>query len=157
MSYTQKLKSLRTAPNTVATLTYSEGSDVFLMNEDEVETALSNTNVVEQFAELIATPGVTVTTPFGTNILQELRDGGFLDEYERGSYGFSDFISETIRENFYDFDFIDSSIEKYDYKRGFCTLTAEVRIPVEDLIMESPYTGGWTVSVPTENGTITLN
>jgi len=32
-----------------------------------------------------------------------------------------------------------------------------VKIPVEDLIMESPYTGGWTVSVPTENGTITLN
>ena len=57
----------------------------------------------------------------------------------------------------YDFDFIDSSIEKYDYKRGFCTLTAEVKIPVEDLIMESPFVGSWTVSVPTENGTITLN
>ena len=54
-------------------------------------------------------------------------------------------------------DFIESSITKYDYKRGFCTLTAEVKIPVEDLIMESPYTGGWTVSVPTDNGTITLN
>ena len=52
---------------------------------------------------------------------------------------------------------IDSSIEKYDHKRGFCTLTAEVKIPVEDLIMESPFVGSWTVSVPTENGTITLN
>ena len=141
----------------MATLTYSEGTDVFLMNEDEVDTALSNTNVVEQFAELITTPGLTVTTPFGTNIIEELRDGGFLDEYERGSFSFSEFIGETIRENFYDLDFIESSITKYDYKRGFCTLTAEVKIPVEDLIMESPYTGGWTVSVPTENGTITLN
>ena len=54
-------------------------------------------------------------------------------------------------------DFIESSITKYDYKRGFCTLTAEVKIPVEDLIMESPFIGHWTVSVPTENGTITLN
>ena len=157
MSFTEKLKSLRTAPNAKATLTYSEGTDVFLMNEDEVDTALSNTNVVEQFAELITTPGLTVTTPFGTNIIQELRNGGFLDEYERGSFSFSEFIGETIRENFYDFDFIDSSIEKYDYKRGFCTLTAEVKIPVEDLIMESPFVGSWTVSVPTENGTITLN
>ena len=157
MSFTEKLKNLRTAPNAMATLTYSEGTDVFLMNEDEVDTALSSTDVVEQFSELIATPGITVTTPFGTNIIQELRHGGFLESYERGSYGFSDFISETIRENFYEFDFIDSSIEKYDHKRGFCTLTAEVKIPVEDLIMESPYTGGWTVSVPTENGTITLN
>jgi len=53
MSFTEKLKSLRVAPNAMATLTYSEGTDVFLMNEDEVDTALSNTDVVEQFAELI--------------------------------------------------------------------------------------------------------
>ena len=129
MSFIERLKSLRTAPNAMATLTYSEGTDVFLMNEDEVDTALSNTDVVEQFAELITTPGLTVTTPFGTNIIQELRDGGFLDDYERGSYGFSDYVSETIRENFYDFDFIDSSVEKYDYKRGFCTLPQKLRSP----------------------------
>ena len=157
MSFTEKLKSLRTAPNAMATLTYSEGTDVFLMNEDEVDTALLNTDVVELFAELVTTPGLTVTTPFGTNIIQELRNGGFLDEYERGSFSFSEFIGETIRENFYDLDFIDSSITKYDYKRGFCTLTAEVKVPVEDLIMESPFVGSWSVSVPTENGTITLN
>ena len=157
MSFTEKLKSLRTAPNAMATLTYSEGTDVFLMNEDEVDTALLNTDVVEHFAELVTTPGLTVTTPFGTNIIQELRNGGFLDEYERGSFSFSEFIGETIRENFYDLDFIDSSITKYDYKRGFCTLTAEVKVPVEDLIMESPFVGSWSVSVPTENGTITLN
>ena len=112
MSFTQKLKSLRTTPNTMATLTYSEGANVFLMNEDEVDTAISSTDVVEQFAELITTPGLTVSTPFGTNIIQELRDGGFLDEYERGSYSFSEFISETIREYFYEFDFIDSTSEK---------------------------------------------
>ena len=98
-----------------------------------------------------------VTTSFGTNIIESLRAGGFLDDYERGSYGFSDYISKAIRQNFYDLDFIESSIEKYDYKRGFCTLSAKVKIPVEDLIMKSPYVGGWTVSVPTENGTITLN
>ena len=157
MSFANKLKSLKIEEGAFATLTYSEGADVFLMNEDEVETALSNTDVVEQFSELITTPGITVITPFGSNIINELRNGGFLDNYERGSFSFSDYISETIRENFYEFDFIDSSIQKYDYKRGFCTLSAEVKVPVEDLIMESPYTGGWTVSVPTENGTITLN
>jgi hypothetical protein len=148
---------LGVADSTMATLTYSEGTDVFLMNEDEVDTALSDTDVVQQFAELIATPKLKVTTSFGTNIIESLRAGGFLDDYERGSYGFSDYISKAIRQNFYDLDFIESSIEKYDYKRGFCTLSAKVKIPVEDLIMKSPYVGGWTVSVPTENGTITLN
>jgi hypothetical protein len=157
MSFTEKLKSLGVADSTMATLTYSEGTDVFLMNEDEVDTALSDTDVVQQFAELIATPKLKVTTSFGTNIIESLRAGGFLDDYERGSYGFSDYISKAIRQNFYDLDFIESSIEKYDYKRGFCTLSAKVKIPVEDLIMKSPYVGGWTVSVPTENGTITLN
>ena len=157
MSFTEKLKSLGVTDSTMATLTYSEGTDVFLMNEDEVDTALSDTDVVRQFAELIATPKLTVTTSFGTNIIDSLRDGGFLDDYERGCYGFSDYISKAIRQNFYDLDFIESSIEKYDHKRGFCTLSAKVKIPVEDLIMKSPYVGDWTVSVPTENGTITLN
>ena len=157
MSLTEKLKSLRLAPNAIATLTYSEGTDVVLINEDEVDTALSNTDVVEHFAELIAIPGIRTNSIYGTNYMNSLRAAGYLDAYERGSYSFSEFIGETIRENFYNLDFIESSITKYDYKRGFCTLTAEVRVPVEDLIMESPYTGGWTVSVPTENGTITLN
>ncbi len=114
MSFTEKLKSLRTAPNAMATLTYSEGTDVFLMNEDEVDTALSNTDVVEQFAELITTRGIRATSAYGTNYMDSLRDGGFLDEYERGSFSFSEFIGETIRENFYDLDFIESSITKYD-------------------------------------------
>ena len=157
MSFANKLQSLRVAPNTMATLTYSEGTDVFLMNEDEVDTALSNTDVVEQFAELITTRGIHASSMYGTNYMDSLRDGGYLDDYERGSFSFSEFIGEAIRENFYDLDFIESSITKYDYKRGFCTLTAEVKIPVEDLIMESPFVGSWTVSVPTENGTITLN
>ena len=148
---------MRLESNAIATLTYSEGADVFLMNEDEVETALSETNVVQKFSDLITTPGINATTPFGTSIIEELRHNDYLLDYERGSFSFSEYISETIRDNFYELDFIDKSIKKYDYKRGFCTLTAEVKIPVEDLIMESPFVGSWTVSVPTENGTITLN
>ena len=148
---------MRLESNAIATLTYSEGADVFLMNEDEVETALSETNVVQKFSDLITTPGINATTQFGTSIIEELRHNDYLLDYERGSFSFSEYISETIRDNFYELDFIDKSIKKYDYKRGFCTLTAEVKIPVEDLIMESPFVGSWTVSVPTENGTITLN
>ena len=74
MSFTEKLKSLRVAPNTMATLTYSEGTDVFLMNEDEVDTALSNTDVVEQFAELISTRGIHASSMYGTIFMFSLRD-----------------------------------------------------------------------------------
>ena len=47
MSFTEKLKSLRTAPNAMATLTYSEGTDVFLMNEE----ALAFLSLLERLSE----------------------------------------------------------------------------------------------------------
>jgi hypothetical protein len=156
MSFIEKLQSLHLESDAIATLTYSEGADVFLMNEDEVETALSETNVVQQFSELITTPGINATTPFGTNIIGELRHNDYLLDYERGSFSFSDYISETIRDNFYELDFIDKSVKKYDYKRGFCTLTAEIQIPVAELINERPHIDAWTISVPTKFGTVTV-
>jgi hypothetical protein len=74
MSFVEKLKRLNVDPTIMATLTYIDGVDVFVHNEDEIETALSETNVVNELCELIATPGLNVTTPYGTHILQELRD-----------------------------------------------------------------------------------
>ncbi len=155
---TKKLKSLNTDPGTLATLSYTNGTNVFLMNEDEVETAIYETDVVAQFADLVATPGLNVTTRFGKNIIQELRAGGFLEEYERGGpFSFSDFICETIQEHFWDFDFIDSTIEKYDHKRGICNLHAVVQAPVSELIESSAYLSSWTVSVTTDKGDLTLS
>ena len=156
MSFIEKLQSMRLESNAIATLTYSEGADVFLMNEDEVETALSETNVVQKFSDLITTPGINATTPFGTSIIEELRHNDYLLDYERGSFSFSEYISETIRDNFYELDFIDKSIKKYDYKRGFCTLTAEIQIPVIKLINQKPHIDAWTITVPTKFGTVTL-
>jgi len=151
-----KLSNLNLQPDAMAVLTYSEGTDVFVHNESEVETALSETSVVEKFSELLATPQLNVYTLYGDNVLNELRDGNYLDEYER-DFTFEDYLSETIKENIYEFDFIDRSVEKYDHKRGFCTLTAEVKITVNELIEQSPYLFGWDVSVQTDNGTLTLN
>jgi len=156
MSFTQKLKNLGVDPSTPATLTYIDGVDVFVHNETEIETALAETNVVNQLCELVATPGLNVTTAYGTHILQELRNSHLLEEYERGSLGFSDYLTEVINDNFYDFDFIDASVEKFDHKRGFCELRAEVNVPVGELIDASAFLSTWTVSVPTENGVLTL-
>ena len=157
MSITKKLQSLNLANDSFVTLTYSDGTDVFVHNDTAVETAISDTDVINQFASLVATPGLKAEVPYVGPVLEAMRNDGFLEDYERGSFAFEDYISEVLTENFYDQEFIDKSIKQFDYKRGFCTLSATVKIPVEDLIIESPYTGGWTVSVPTENGTITLN
>ena len=62
MSITQKIKNLNLSEDTLVTLSYSEGTDVFVHNETEVETALSDTDVVSSFASLIATPGLRVSS-----------------------------------------------------------------------------------------------
>jgi len=158
MQIVKKLLELGLDPDTAATLHYSEGADVFVHNETEIETALEETDVVQTLSALLAEPGgLTVTTTFGIHILEELRSSGLLDDYERGSECFEDFLAEVLTENFYEFDFIETEVKRYDHKRGFCTLSAEVKVPIGEIIEKYPYIGSWTVSVPTENGTLTLD
>ena len=155
MSIIENLKNLNFESGATATLTYSEGTDVFVHNETEVETALADTDVVRNFAELIATPGLKVNTLFGTNVLQSLRDDGLLDDYERDDT-FSDYLYEVITDNFWDVDFIESSTEKYDYKRGFCTLSTRLKVPVANLLEVDPLLAGWKVEVQTGAGVLTV-
>tara|TARA_R110000772_G_scaffold141219_3_gene250849 strand:- start:1323 stop:1799 length:477 start_codon:yes stop_codon:yes gene_type:complete len=156
MSITQKIKNLNLAEDAVVTLSYSEGTDVFVHNETEIETALSDTDVVTTFASLVATPGLNVLMKSGGNVLESLRSKGHLDDYERGSDGFEDYIGEFLTENFYDQEFIEYSTERYDHKRGFCTLSAQVQVSASEIISKSPYLSGWEVSVVTDNGTLTI-
>jgi len=155
MSIYKKLQSLNLTEDSMVSLRYSEGTDVFVHNETEVETAMAETDVINRFSELIATPGLRAQTRWGEEIISELRNSGFLEEYER-DYTFSDFISDTISENFYDIEFIESSTEKYDHKRGFCTLSAEVEIPYGNLTEAQPDLFGWDVVVETPLGTLNI-
>jgi len=157
MSITQKIKNLNLEEGALVTLSYSEGTDVFVHNETDVETALSDTDVVSSFASLIATPGLRVSSRWSGGILESLRSDGHLDDYERGSFTFEDYLTEYLTENFYDQEYIEHSTEKYDHKRGFCTLSAEVQVPATDIVSASPFLSGWTVSVATDNGTLTFD
>ena len=157
MKIYETLKSLNVPDDTVVTISTSEGTDVFVHNETEVETALSETDVVSSFSELVATPGLNASTQYGGDVIESLRDEGLLEDYERGSYSFAEYIADTINENFYDVDLIDYSTEKYDHKRGFCTLTAEVNVTVKDLMSAAPFLSGWKASVSTEAGTLTIS
>jgi hypothetical protein len=153
MSITDTLKNLNLEPDSLVTLIYSEGTDVFVHNETEVETAMVETDVISTFSELIATPGLQVSTQFGGNVLDRLREDELLDDYDRDG-DFGAYLNDVISDNFYDLELIEYSTEKYDHKRGFCTLTAEVQIPVSQLISEMPFLSGWRASVPTKDGTL---
>ena len=153
---TERLQSLNISDDALVTLEYSDGVDVFVHNETAVETAVAETDVVSEFCGLIATPGLRAEDSWGNNILSALREGGWLDNYER-DYTFTEYLTDTIRENFYDLEFIEKSVESYDYKRGYCTLSTTVRVPVANFIEASPLVSGWNVSVTTENGTLTFD
>ena len=156
MSTLQKLRELNLPENTTVSMSYSAGTDVFVHNETEVETALQDTDVVSMLAELIATPGLKVRTQYGHLALEELREQGFLNDYERDGT-FEDYISEILNENFYDQSIIEYSTEKYDHKRGFTTLSADVEVELTNLLENAFWlSSSWEVSVPTESGTLTL-
>jgi len=148
-----RLKGLKIEPDTMVSLNYSEGADCFMHTEDQVETAMSETDVLYKFANLVATRGVNVYTRWGTEVISELREQGFLEGYER-DFTFADFIEETIRDNYYDLDLLEHCTEAYDYKRGFCTLTADVSISAQEICDSNIDLDGWKISVATENGTL---
>ena len=157
MSVVKRLQTLNLKPDAMINLKYEEGADVFHYNETEVETALSETTVVSEFASLIAQSGLDVRTRWQGNVLEHLRSEDYLEDYERGSFEFEDYLADTITENFYDVELIEYSTEKYDHKRGFTTLTAEVQIPYENFMKVRPFVSGWSVSVETDNGTLTFD
>jgi len=143
--------------DTLVTLTYKEGTDVFVHNETEVEDAMSGTSVINEFASLIAQSKLDARNRWSGNILEHLRAENYLEDYERGTHGFEEYLVETLSDNFYDTDLIEYSTEKYDHKRGFTTLTAEVEVPIDNFVQVNPLLSGWKVSVETEDGTLSFD
>lgn len=156
MSIIKKLMNLNLPPQSSVSLSYREGTDVFVHNETEIDTALSETDVVNMVAELVATPGLRVRTAYGSDVLDHFRELDLLEDYQR-DYTFAEYLTDTINENFYDLEVVESSTEKYDHKRGFCTLSADFQVDLDNLLESNPLLSGWTVSVKTDTGTLILD
>jgi len=157
MNAIEKLRELKLPADTMVSLSYSEGASVFVHNDTAVDTAVENTDVISVFSELVATPKLNVYDNWGNHVLNDLRNSTYLDAYEPRDFYFSEFITQTLVENFCDIEFIDASVEQYDYKRGYCTLSADVRVPIDELLTnENVSVGGWTISVKTDHGTLTF-
>ena len=155
MSLKNNLNNLDLTNNSTVTFTYESGTDVFHFNETHVDTALSETDVVSRLASVV-TSGLNVKTQYGDSPIETLRDSDLLEDYERGSFAFEEFVADTIRDNFYDVELIEESTEHYDHKRGFTTLSTTIVAPVEDVIdNRSDYEttfSGWTAEVNANGG-----
>ena len=86
-----------------------------------------------------------------------MRDEGLLDDYERGSEDFTSFVADVIESEHWNYGWLDYSTEKFDHKRGFTTFTLDFDVKAGDLKDHPHAFIGWTASVRTDNGTLTLD
>jgi len=154
LSLYKKIKSLGVEDDTTVTFSYEDGCDVFHFNETHIETAMSQTGFATTLAEAVA-EGILYKN--GNEILDEMREEGLLDEYERGDEAFTDFVSEVIEENHWNYCWFEHSTEKYDHKRGYTELSAEFAVPLSELKDELYPLPGWKASVQTPNGYLTVD
>ena len=70
------------------------------------------------------------------DILNEMRANGLLEDYDSEGLGFGDYISRrSWQETIYDGEYsLEYSTTQYDYKRGRCDISTEVRVRAGDLM-----------------------
>ena len=162
------LRELNIGTEDFVTLSYTEGCDVWHINESHVEESVAETSTASLLAGLLAS-GVTVADTYGENdILDEMRSEGLLDEYERGEEYFEEYLTEKPQETIYEGEYaLHYSTEQYDYKRGRCDISTTVRVKAGDLfdydekaclafLNADALVRGFELSVKTPAGILTL-
>ena len=173
--FVNRLKELEISEDSFVTLNYTEGNDVWHINDGYVTDSVHETATASMLAGLLAS-GIPVYSNWGepsegSDILNELRAQGELDDYERGEEYFQDYITERLAETIYDGEYsLEYSTEQYDYKRGRCDISTEVQVRFGDILNAEldtegrfkyfdvdSFVSGFTVSVQTSNGTLTFD
>ena len=153
-SFYDKIKALGATDETTVKFSWEEGCDVFHYNETHIDTAMGETGAAYVLAEAI-TDQFSAFYGKGNSVLDEMREDGLLDEYERGDEAFTDFVAEVIGESFYDYDWIEQSTQRFDHKRGWTDLSMALSLPLGDL-KETGYNPlpGWDCQVRDGNGNL---
>jgi hypothetical protein len=169
------LRELNVSEDDHVTLSYADGAEVWHINESHVEESVAETGTASMLAGLLVSPVPVYSTwgevSEGNDILNDMRANELLDDYERGDECFEDYIQEKLTETIYDGEYsLEYSTEQYDYKRGRCEISTEVRVRAGDLIeadeskegrnfffSADSFVSGFKVSVQTKAGTLTLN
>lgn len=153
MSIYKKLQALRLDDNAEVRVSYEDGCDVHHYTDDYLFHAMHETGIAHTLAEAITDGPLYLN---GNAILEEMRNEGLLDDYERGDGTFTDFVAEVIADNHWDYDWFEHHTERFDHKRGFTTFTLDFDVKVQDLKNHPFSFSGWEAQVLTENGLLTL-
>ena len=151
MNLHEKLKKANVDENAEVVLSYSTGGDVVHAWDGFEQEVMSDTGIAYSIAELITEPR------FKNGIIEEMRRNGDLDNYARDGSGFSEYVAALIEDDAWEYEWIEQETERYDYKRGYHTVTANIETTVGN-IMKSPsfLFSGWTAEVQTGHGRLVL-
>jgi hypothetical protein len=153
------LRNLDVGAEDYVYLNYEDRADVWHIADDYIDVALGDTDTAEVLARSLATPGVTVFSRYGEDILGNMRDEGMLDDYDREGW-FEEYLCDKIREEAYNYDLLTISTERHDHKRGTCEVASNVKVAAADLYGlgedADGFVRGFDVVVQTEHGSLTL-
>ena len=119
--FINRLRELGVDDDGFVTLSYSEGCEVWHINESHVEESVSETATAELVAGLLVM-GVPVYSGYGemsegSDILNDMRNNDELEDYDRGGEYFQDYLTEKLQTTIYDGEYaLEYSTEQYDYK-----------------------------------------
>jgi hypothetical protein len=149
-----KLQEMNLDGSSKVTLSTEDGSEiVHYTGEDYEGETIRESGIANSLACLVTSRHLP-----NNAIIEEMRGDGMLDDYERGSFEFEEYVTEAIAENGYESGFLEVNTEHYDHKRGYTNVKAELEITLGELFSankESPYLfSGWDVEVETPIGTL---
>ena len=154
MGIIEKLQEAKLDSDTRVELRSEYGEDVVHAWDGYESEVISNSDLVSDLTELALHPSNR-----NTYILADLRNDGLLDDYERGSYEFEEYVHATIMEEYHNYGWVETETEQYDYKRGFCTAYVNYNTTVGKLMenLSDFDWGNWTAEVDTDLGTLKID
>jgi len=147
-----KLREMNLDVGSKVTLSTEGGAEVIhYTGEDYEGETIDDTGIAHQLAAL-----VTSTHLPNNNLIEEMRYNGALNDYERGSFEFEDYVAGVIRGDWY--EYMDVNTEHYDHKRGYTNVKAEVKLTLGELLkadLDDPSLfSSWEVEVQTPMGAL---
>ncbi len=172
--FIDKLRELNVADDDFVTLSFTEGNDVWHCTDSYVQDSVYETETAAMLAGLLSS-GVPIYSTWGeattgADILSEMRFNGLLEDYDYEGW-FEEYLTEKLQESIHEGEYsLEYSTEQYDYKRGRCDISTEIRVRVGDMFAAEnsddfrfmgfdagSFVSGFDVSVATKNGTLTLS
>ena len=156
MSRFDKLKEMNLGEGSKVVLSTEDGADIIhYTGEDYEGDTIRETGIANSLANLVTSEHLR-----NNNTIEELRNDGYLDDYERGSFEFEEYVGNAITENWHEAGFLEVDTKHYDYKRGYTNVRAELEITLGELFAAdkaNPYLfGGWVVAVETPMGVLNV-